>query len=230
MKKILFLKRCKAPLKVFFIYFLTKFKNFFLRRKIIYFKRKHQNFIKNKKITNDYFSSHSFNFFNILKKKKSFFEYLEIGSFEGNSAIFVAKNFPMSKVTCVDPWIKTSEYAEELNFIDVEKNYDENTKEFENIKKYRMTSDTFFKLNSNMFDVIYVDGYHYGPQVLKDLRNSWKFLYTKGYLICDDYIWNLSEKTEITPCFVINKFLREIKNEFIIKKVSNSQIFIKKIN
>jgi hypothetical protein len=72
MKKILFLKRCKAPLKVFFIYFLTKFKNFFLRRKIIYFKRKHQNFIKNKKITNDYFSSHSFNFFNILKKKKVF--------------------------------------------------------------------------------------------------------------------------------------------------------------
>ena len=40
----------------------------------------------------------------------------------------------------------------------------------------------------------------------------------------------LSEKKEITPCFVINKFLREIKDEFIIKKVSNSQIFIKKIN
>ena len=34
----------------------------------------------------------------------------------------------MSKITCVDPWIKTSEYAEELNFVDVEKNYDENIK------------------------------------------------------------------------------------------------------
>ncbi len=230
MKKILFLKKCKAPFKVYLIYFLTKLKNFFVKRKIIYFKREHQNFIKNKRITNDYFSSHSFNFFGIMKKKKPFFEYLEIGSFEGNSAIFVAKNFPMSKITCIDPWIKTSEYAEELNFIDVEKNYDENVREFKNIKKIRMTSDSFFETNSNMFDIIYVDGYHYGPQVLKDLRFSWKFLNPDGDLICDDYIWNLSEKTDITPCFAINKFLGEINNEFTIKKVSNSQIFIKKIS
>ena len=230
MKKILFLIRCKAPFRVYLVYILTKLQNLFLKRKIISFKRQHQNFIKNKKITNDYFSPHSFNFFNILKKKKSFFEYLEIGSFEGNSALFVAKNFSMSKISCVDPWIKTSEYAEELNFIDVEKNYDENIKEFKNIKKIRMTSDAFFENNSKMFDVIYVDGYHYGPQVLKDLRFSWKFLNHEGYLICDDYIWNLSEKSEITPCFAINKFLGEINNEFIIKKVSNSQIFIKKIS
>lgn len=230
MKKILFLIRCKAPLKVYLIYFLTKLKNFFVKRKIIHLKREHQNFIKNKRITNDYFSPHSFNFFEILKKKKPFFEYLEIGSFEGNSAIFVAKNFPTSKITCIDPWIKTSEYAQELNFIDVEKNYDENVKEFKNIKKYRMTSDSFFETNYGMFDIIYVDGYHYGPQVLKDLRFSWKFLYPDGYLICDDYIWNLSEKPEITPCFAINKFLSEKNNEFIIKKVSNSQIFIKKIS
>ena len=230
MKKILFLLRCKASLKVYLIYLLTKFKNLFIKRKIIHLKREHQNFIKNKKITNDYFSPHSFNFFNILKKKKNFFEYLEIGSFEGNSAIFVAKNFPMSKITCVDPWIKTSEYAEELNFVDVEKNYDENIEDFNNIKKVRMTSDSFFESNSIMFDVIYIDGYHYGPQVLKDLRSSWRFLYPQGYLICDDYIWNLSEKTEITPCYAINKFLREVKNEFTIKKVSNSQIFIKKIS
>ena len=229
MKKILFLMKCKAPLKIYLIYFYTKFKNFFVKRKIIHLKREHQNFIKNKKITNDYFSSHSFNFFKILEKK-TFFKYLEIGSFEGNSAIFVAKNFPMSKITCVDPWIKTAEYAEELNFIDIERNFDENVKEFKNIKKTRMTSDAFFEKNSYMFDIIYVDGYHYGPQVLKDLRFSWKFLHPEGYLICDDYIWNLSEKPEITPCFAINTFLGEINNEFIIKKVSNSQLFIKKIS
>ena len=35
--------------------------------------------------------------FNILKEEN--FLSLEIGSFEGNSAIFVAKNFPKSKIT-----------------------------------------------------------------------------------------------------------------------------------
>tara|TARA_B100001059_G_C17759999_1_gene542251 strand:+ start:397 stop:1089 length:693 start_codon:yes stop_codon:yes gene_type:complete len=230
MKKILFLKKCKAPLSVFIIYFYTKLKNLFIKRKIVKLKRRHQNFIKDKKMTNDYFSSHSFNFFNILNKKKKNFEYLEIGSFEGNSAIFIAKNFPMSKINCVDPWIKTSEYAAELNFTDVEKNFDENTSEFANIKKIRMISDSFFEKNSSMFDVIYIDGYHYGPQVLKDLRSSWKFLNREGYLICDDYIWNMNEKIEDTPCFAINSFLREVNNKFKIIKVSNSQIYIKKIN
>jgi len=136
----------------------------------------------------------------------------------------------MSKINCVDPWIKTSEYAAELNFTDVEKNFDENTSEFANIKKIRMISDSFFEKNSSMFDVIYIDGYHYGPQVLKDLRSSWKFLNREGYLICDDYIWNMNEKIEDTPCFAINSFLREVNNKFKIIKVSNSQIYIKKIN
>ena len=54
-----------------------------------------------------------------------------------------------------------------------------------------------------MFDVIYVDGYHYGPQVLKDLR-FWRFLYPQGYLICDDYIWNLSEKLRLPLMQLIN--------------------------
>ena len=98
-----------------------------------------------------------------------------------------------------------------------------------NIKKVRMTSDAFFKTNSNMFDVIYVDGYHYGPQVLKDLRSSWKFLYSQGYLICDDYIWNFYRNLKDNPCYMINLHLKEIKNNVKILKVSNSQLFIQKI-
>ena len=37
------------------------------------------------------------------------FKYLEIGSCEGNSAIFVSSNFPGSKITCVDPWVNYEE-------------------------------------------------------------------------------------------------------------------------
>ena len=86
-----------------------------------------------------------------------------------------------------------------------------------------------FFLKIIFFDIIYIDGYHLGSQVYKDCINSWKFLKKDGLLICDDYIWNGYEDIKENPCFAINKFLTEIKDNYKLLKVSNSQIFIKKI-
>lgn len=230
MKKIIFLFNCETSIKIIFIFLLTKLRNIFMKGKIIKHKRNHQQNISTKKITNDYFSSHAYNFYELMKKKEKDFSYLEIGSFEGNSAIFVAKNFPQSKVTCIDPWIKTEEYADSLNFEDVEKNFDENVSEFNNIIKIKNTSDLFFQDNQETYDVIYVDGYHYGPQVFKDVENSWNILNKNGFLICDDYIWEYYKKKEETPCFAINSFLKKTNGKYSVVKVSNSQVFIKKIN
>ena len=230
MKKIIFLLNCDTSIKIIFIFILTKLKNIFLKRKIIEQKRNHQKKILSKKITNDYFSSHSYNFYKLMNKIHKNFSYLEIGSFEGNSTIFVANNFPQSKITCIDPWIKTEEYSNILNFKDLEKNFDENISEFKNIIKIKKTSDLFFKDNKERYDVIYVDGYHYGPQVLRDVKSSWNILKKDGYLICDDYIWDYYKKKEETPCYAINTFLKEITREYSVMKVSNSQIFIRKLN
>lgn len=226
--KLLFLIKCSAPLSVLLSFIIAKIKNIFVKKNIKIKKNEHKNFIKNKKITEDYFSSHAFNFNEILKTQNKNFQYLEIGSFEGNSTIFIAKNFPLSKISCVDTWIKTEEYDKDISFTNIEKNFDNNIEEFNNIEKFKMSSDEFFVSNSKKFDIIYVDGYHYGPQVYKDVYNSWKILNNNGYLFCDDYIWNIGEDINLTPCFAINKFLSEINN-YKIHKVSNSQIFIKKI-
>ena len=86
----------------------------------------------------------------------------------------------------------------------------------------------FFLKNEKNFDVIYIDGYHYGPQVYKDCKNAWKFLKNNGYLICDDYIWNFYKNIKENPCYAINLFLTEINGCYKIKKISNSQIFVKK--
>ena len=98
MFKIFFLIKSKSSFKIFLNFLIIKFKNILDKKKIVSSKRKHQSFIKTKKITKDYFSSHAFNFLNYLKNLKSDFDYLEIGSYEGNSAIFVAKNFDKSKI------------------------------------------------------------------------------------------------------------------------------------
>ena len=226
-KKLFFLYKSNAIFLVYIIFIKNKFKNIFIKKKIKQFKRQHQIFLKSKNITHDYFSSHAYNFKEIFVNYNHF-SYLEIGSFEGNSAIFVANNFPNSEIHCIDNWIGTEEYKD-LHFLNIEKNFNKNIELFKNIKKYKMTSDNFFLENNKKFDVIYIDGYHKGYQVLKDFKNSWKILKKNGVLIFDDFIWKFFEKIEDNPCYVINAYLRVIYKEIKILKVSNSQLFIKKL-
>ena len=228
MKKIIFLIKNKSKLNIIIIFLIQKFLNIFIKKKIKSFKKKNQIFLKNKRITNDYFSMHSYNFFKYLNFLDGNFNYLEIGTYEGNSAMFVANTFPKSKVYCVDNWNKTEEYGDQ-NFDIVEKNFDYNTSSFNNILKFKNNSDDFFKKNNTLFEVIYIDGYHRDFQVLKDCRNAWKILKKNGLLICDDYIWNFYENIKENPCYSINKFMDEIKNENKVLEVSKSQIFIKKL-
>lgn len=53
---------------------------------------------------------------------------------------------------------------------------------------YTMTSDQFFKIipDSQMYDIIFVDGDHEKTQVLKDIENSLKHLNEGGTILCHD--------------------------------------------
>ena len=228
MNKIVFLVKNKASLKVILIFLIQKFFNIFLKRKIKSFKKANQIFLENKKISNDYFSMHAFNFYKYINYLNGNFDYLEIGTYEGNSAMFVARTFPNSRVFCVDNWNKTEEYGDQ-DFSLVEQNFDNNCLSLKNIVKIKKDSDNFFLENKVHFDVIYIDGHHKDFQVLKDCRNAWKYLKPGGILICDDYIWNFYKNLKENPCYSINLFLKEIENKKRILEVSKSQIFIKKI-
>ena len=113
--KLIFLYKSKASFIIYMIFLKTKITNILFKRKIKDKKKSHKRFSITKKITQDYFSSHAYNFYEIIKKFKNF-KYLEIGSFEGNSAMFVAKYFKNSKIYCVDNWLGTEEY-DNLNFV-----------------------------------------------------------------------------------------------------------------
>jgi predicted O-methyltransferase YrrM len=230
MKKIYFLFKNKSSIKIFMYYIKNKISNIFSKRKIVRFKKKHQLLLQQKKITHDFFSSHAYNFFYLLNRLKPNFNYLEIGSYEGNSALFIANSFPETKIYCVDNWVGTEEYSGNLNFSQIELNFDHNLGNYKNIVKIKSMSDKFFKKNNIIFDVIYVDGYHLGNQVYKDCVNAWKYLKEDGLLICDDFIWGDNKNIINNPCFAINQFLKDIKGFYKLEKVSNSQIFIKKMS
>jgi len=57
-----------------------------------------------------------------------------------------------------------------------------------------MTSDEFFKKNSQNFDIIFLDGLHTYEQTIKDIDNGLRFLNTSGVILVHDClpkkIWN----------------------------------------
>jgi len=51
---------------------------------------------------------------------------------------------------------------------------------------YQMTSDDFFKINNDTFDLIFIDGLHQADQVEKDILNALKVLNPNGTILVHD--------------------------------------------
>ncbi|MGC1878450.1 MAG: class I SAM-dependent methyltransferase [Rhabdochlamydiaceae bacterium] len=64
---------------------------------------------------------------------------------------------------------------------------------------HRMTSDEFFNMNHEMFDLIFIDGLHLHEQVLKDVENSLKCLNPGGLIVMHDCMPNTPEQQLRTP-------------------------------
>ena len=227
-KKIFFLVQSKTSVRVIFKFVFCKFLRIFNKSKVKKEKEYYKSLLNNLTTSSDFFSTNVYYFYKYINSYKKF-NYLEIGSYEGCSAVYLANRFKDIKIFCVDIWKKPKEeYNENLNFNDIEKNFDINSKNYPNIKKIKKYSDDFFSENKQTFDVIYVDGHHLAEQVYKDAVNSWNILNTKGLLIFDDYIWKNYDDIAKNPCYAINRFLSERYNDLDIIEVTNSQIFIKK--
>ena len=170
------------------------------------------------------------NFIPNLKNKENIKNMLEIGSYEGRSAVFFLNLFSNSTITCVDTWDGGAEEQKFLNSKIIEKNFDTNLKkysELNRLKKFKTTSNDFFKNNKDKFDLIYVDGDHSCKQVYIDINNSWKILNKNGFLILDDYLWWFYKDLKMNPSTAINSFIKNNYSEFS-KIVVWKQIIIQK--
>ena len=223
----------KAIFQLFFYFFLDRLMHPFTKSQKKRNRQLHQSYLTTKKTSLDYFSLNSYYWNKIINKNFKEFSYLEIGSWEGASASYILKNFKTKKVFCVDIWDKfNDEYKQEHSkrF----ENFRLNMEEFKDrFSFFKNTSDEFFLNNKEMFDIIYIDGWHEAPQVYKDINNSWNTLNINGIIICDDYFYgdiNIKKNFENDlPAKAINKFIFEKKNKLEIICVNNAQIFFKKI-
>lgn len=65
---------------------------------------------------------------------------------------------------------------------------------------FRGTSDNFFLNNTRNFDCIFIDGLHYYEQVLKDIKNSLKYLNSNGIIIIHDTLPDHISKQWVPRC------------------------------
>ena len=123
---------------------------------------------------------------------------LEIGSFEGRSALYWAQRPTTEAIACVDTWDGGEEHSE-INFKQVEEYFDHNASFFPSISKVKMQSSyalAIFITARFEFDWIYIDGSHKAPDVLTDAVMAFQLLTVGGHMVFDDYMWYDSYRFE----------------------------------
>ena len=223
--------RKKANFKILYAFLLDRLKHPLNKTKKKYLKNKHKNFLVSKKTTSDYFSLNAYYWDLIINKNFNTFSYLEIGSWEGNSALYILENFKTKKVVCVDIWDLYEDSYKNESFKRFE-NFQSNLLSYKDrYSFFKNTSDIFFQDNNEKFDIIYIDGWHEAPQVYKDICNSWNCLNKDGIIICDDYFYgDIKSNLNINlPADSINRFIQENENKVKVLNVNNTQVFIKKL-
>ena len=152
----------------------------------------------------------------MLPQRKRF---LEIGSYEGRSAVWLAGQLEIGGVLeCVDPWIGNGEHAAPGMPIDdkcerFQRNIKKRLEELDgiNIWSYRQTSfDWLTEANRSRFpgsyDFIYIDGSHLAKDCLTDCILAWPLLRPGGLMCVDDYVWSDGSHANMSPKWAIDVF------------------------
>lgn len=171
--------------------------------------------------TQDWFSQHTHNWERWLGRfKDEPIQALEIGSYEGRSAVWLLRNIlthPDSHLTCVDPFAyDTPLVGYDLPDIAAAKaRFLANMAELNSTRWEHQCVDSlsFFRANKKSFDLIYIDGNHHPSAVLVDLVLAWLCLNENGVMICDDYLWHAAERT---PKEAIDGFATCLRGQYDI--------------
>ncbi len=184
-------------------------------------------------ITHDWFSQH----IPIWQEKLTCFagmpnvQALEIGSFEGRSAVWLLENLltgPGTHLTCIDTFILDDEFREIIDRmkleipqnLDIEARFDHNIAAAgaeKRVTKLKGSSTEMLRtLPLDRFDLIYIDGSHTARNVLTDAVLCWDLLKRDGILILDDYRWNVFPEDGLkSPRIAIDAFMRCFDGEYV---------------
>jgi predicted O-methyltransferase YrrM len=141
---------------------------------------------------------------------------LEIGSWEGRSAIFWLEYLPRCRLVCIDsfdggttgptlPELRSQAALTEGRF---DANLAPYAGRFEKVVSRSVPALDRLNARKSEFDLIYVDGGHLRDEVLVDSLLCWPMLRPGGILIWDDYAWHPELPSRQRPQEAIDTFLR----------------------
>lgn len=168
-------------------------------------------------------------------------EFLEIGSFEGRSAVWIVENMMQDGdiLGCIDTWEGGEEHSAE-DMAAVEARFDHNIAILRDkyperyIDQYKNTStvalaEIMHGGRSPTFDFIYIDGSHIAKDVLTDACMAWPLLKPKGLMVFDDYLWTPNARDILhRPKAAIDAFTNLFAEEVEIVHVGYQLVVRKK--
>jgi hypothetical protein len=161
---------------------------------------------------------------------------LEIGSWEGRSAVFFLNYLRNCKLTCVDTFAGSDEHHDDPEWTArlpaVERHFDANVARFKSrVEKIKAASGTALAalgIARRRFDLAYVDGSHRASDVYADGVMVWPLLKKKGIVIFDDYEWTHESDEKDRPKMGVDAFLWNFINQYAVLS-RGYQMIIQKI-
>lgn len=155
-------------------------------------------------------------------------EILEIGVYEGRSAVWLLENIISrhadSRIVLVDPIVENQLLRLKFNLRLTGEAHKATT-----ITKFSLAAFDEIVLSNQRFDVVYIDGDHRACQALFDAILSFQVLKMGGYIIFDDYLWVDQEVTSVThPKPGIDVFLQFYAKDIEVV-VKDYQVIVRKI-
>jgi predicted O-methyltransferase YrrM len=147
---------------------------------------------------------------------------LEIGSWEGRSALFFLNYLPRRCIVCNDTFEGNVEHHLDPHFQPLvrkaEAHFDFNLAAFaDRIEKIKGSSTIVLPtlgISGRRFDLAYVDGSHMAADVYGDAVLTWSMMEPGGLVIFDDYEWNLMSNDGERPRLGIDAFLDAFRGQY----------------
>jgi predicted O-methyltransferase YrrM len=167
---------------------------------------------------------------------------LEIGSYEGRSAVWVIENVLRDggELFCLDIWAPGPVHGEaemgqaEIRF---DANLDRALRDRPGIGFRKLTGSSWNSLarlttdgHAGTFDFIYIDGSHQTPDVLADLVGAFPLCKTGGFIFCDDYLGGSGGEDPLSmPKLGIDSFVNCFRKKLRILNMPLYQLYLQKI-
>jgi len=141
--------------------------------------------------TKDWFTMHILNWEKWLSefKDKPNLRFLEIGTFEGRSCLWLLENIltdPSSTIICIDPYIDAPLFSRKGARRRFFENLAKSGRESQ-VKYIGMKSQEIMKYLKPGFDFIYIDGDHSLAAVIEDAFAAKELIKPGGIIIFDNY-------------------------------------------